>query len=325
MLKWLTLQTAAVLLGFVIDFFVGDPHALWHPVAAVGKLIAALDKKLRIPNGGRKNILRGVWTVLIVLIVSTLLPAAALVAAWQLHPAVYFALDTVMCWQLVAARQLAKEAGRVQSALERGDVEGARQAVSYIVGRDTEHLDADGICRAAVETVAENTSDGVIAPLFYLFLFGAAGGFFYKAVNTMDSMLGYKNDKYLYFGRCAAKTDDVLNFLPSRLSALLMLAGCPLCALDAKTARRVFLRDRRKHDSPNSAQTESVCAGALGVQLAGDAYYGGVLHKKQTLGDAQRPILPKDIEKTSKLMYCASVLMLLLGVLCRIGVIVLCF
>ena len=229
-----------------------------------------------------------------------------------------------MCWQLVAARQLVRESRRVQTALENGDTQGARRAVSMIVGRDSDVLDRDGICRAAVETVAENASDGVIAPLFWMCLFGAAGGFFYKSVNTMDSMIGYKNEKYLYFGRAAAKADDLLNLLPSRLSALLMILVCPLLGLDGGGALRIFLRDRRKHESPNSAQTESVCAGALGVRLAGDAVYGGVLHKKEYIGDPKRDIEPRDISRAGRLMYGASVLMLILTELFRFGVILLC-
>jgi adenosylcobinamide-phosphate synthase len=208
----------------------------------------------------------------------------------------------------------------VQRALESEDVEKARKAVSNIVGRDTDVLDADGICRAAVETVAENTSDGVIAPLFWMILLGAPGGFFYKAVNTMDSMLGYKNDKYLYFGRAAARTDDVVNWLPARISAVLMIIACPLCSLDGKNAKRIFLRDRYKHDSPNSAQTESVCAGALGIRLAGDAVYGGVVHKKEFIGDPIREIRPGDIKRACNLMYVSSFFMLLIGVIIRMGV-----
>ncbi|MBO4548358.1 MAG: cobalamin biosynthesis protein, partial [Abditibacteriota bacterium] len=186
---------------------------------------------------------------------------------------------------------------------------------------DTAALDAGGICRAAVETVAENTSDGVIAPLVWLFLFGAAGGFFYKSVNTMDSMLGYKNQKYLYFGRAAARLDDWVNYIPARLSALLMTACCPLCGLDAGNAWRIFRRDRYRHASPNSGQTESVCAGALGVRLAGDAFYGGELHKKEYIGDPLRDIEPKDIQRAGRLMYAASVLMLLAGALLEYAVI----
>lgn len=318
MSKLLFLQSLALVIGFVIDFFVGDPHGLPHPVVGMGKLVSLCEKHLL--RGTRGDLRRGAVTVAVVAGLSTAVPAGLLYLAWRLHPAVYLLLESVMCFQLVAARDLVRESRAVESALEAGDVEGARRAVSMIVGRDTDRLDAGGICRAAVETVAENTSDGVIAPLFWMGLFGAVGGFFYKAVNTMDSMIGYRNEKYLLFGRAAAKTDDAVNFLPSRLSALLMILVCPLLKLDARGAWRIFRRDRRKHDSPNSAQTESACAGALGLRLAGDAYYGGVLHKKPLIGDPVRQISPGDITRAGRLMYASSLAMLALILLLRTAV-----
>ena len=314
-------QTYAIIIGFIIDFFVGDPHAIPHPVVAIGKLISFLDRKLRIGDSDKRDILRGVWTVLVVSAVSIAVPSLILWVMWKIHPVAYLAVNSIMCAQIVAARELVRECSAVEKALEKGDVEGARKAVSYVVGRDTEALDKEDICRAAVETIAENGSDGVIAPLFWMFLFGAVGGFFYKAVNTMDSMLGYKNEKYLYFGRAAAKTDDFVNFIPSRISALLMIVSCPLCHLDGKNALRIFRRDRFKHKSPNAAQTESVFAGALNVRLNGPAFYGGVLHEKEYLGDDTRPILPADIKKSGHLMYTASFMMLIIGVLFRMAVI----
>ena len=192
------------------------------------------------------------------------------------------------------------------------DVEKARQAVSMIVGRDTKPLDEKGIVKAAVETVAENTSDGVTAPMFYTMLGGAAAGFFYKAANTMDSMIGYKNDKYINFGRFAARLDDVLNFIPSRLTALLMIVSAGMLRFDMKNAWKIWRRDRRNHASPNSAQTEAVCAGALDVRLAGDAYYFGELHKKPFIGDDIRQIENEDIRRANRLMYCTSALMLII-------------
>lgn len=321
MIKWLIMQTAALAVGFLIDFIVGDPHKLPHPVVGIGKWISFFDKKLRRGNSNPKDVPRGALTVVLVVIISTVIPALVLVGAWFINPIAYAVVDSIMCWQLIAARQLARESTKVRHALEKGDTEGARTAVSYIVGRDTNVLDEKGICRAAVETVAENTSDGVIAPLFWMILFGAVGGFFYKSINTMDSMLGYKNEKYLYFGRAAAKTDDVVNFIPARISAILMILACPFCRLNGKNAWRVFRRDRFKHASPNSAQTESVCAGALCVRLAGDAIYGGVVHKKEYIGDPIREIEPKDVGRANALMYVASLFMLLIGLLLRTAVI----
>ncbi len=321
MAELLIYQTAAIAIGFVIDFFVGDPHFIPHPVVAIGKLISFLDKKLRIGGGDERDILRGVWTVLITAAVSASVPSVILFIMWKIHPVAYLAVSSIMCAQILAARELVRECAAVEKALEKEDIEEARKAVSYVVGRDTGALDKEGICRAAVETIAENGSDGVIAPLFWMFLLGAPGGFFYKAVNTMDSMLGYKNEKYLYFGRAAARTDDVVNFIPSRISAFLMIASCPLCRLDGRNALRIFRRDRFKHTSPNAAQTESVFAGALNVRLNGPAFYGGILHEKEYLGDDARPITPADIKKSGHLMYTASFMMLIIGILLRMAVI----
>ena len=314
-------QTAALAAGFLIDFFVGDPYCLPHPVVGIGKWISFFDRRLRRGSSHPRDVGRGALTVVLVVLLSTLPPAAVLLLAWRLHPIAYFLIDSIMCWQLLAARQLYREGKKVERALTRGDVEGARRAVSMIVGRDTDVLDEAGITRAAVETVAENTSDGVVAPLCWMILFGAVGGFFYKSINTMDSMLGYKNEKYLTFGRAAARTDDVVNFLPARISACLMILTAPLCGLSARGAWRVFRRDRYKHASPNSAQTESACAGALGVRLAGDAVYGGVVHKKEFIGDPTREIEPRDIGRAGRLMYAASASALLLGLALRLGVI----
>ena len=321
MIELLIIQSAAIAVGFLIDFFVGDPYTLPHPVVGIGKCISFFDKKLRRGNSNPKDVPRGTVTVIAVILISTVIPALILVGAWFIHPAVYAVVDSIMCWQIVAARQLARESTKVRRALEKGDTEGARKAVSNIVGRDTNVLDEKGICRAAVETVAENTSDGVIAPLFWMILFGAVGGFFYKSINTMDSMLGYKSEKYLYFGRAAAKTDDVVNFVPSRISAVLMILACPICRLNGRNARRIFHRDRYKHASPNSAQTESACAGALELRLAGDAIYGGIVHKKEYIGDPIREIEPSDIGRANRLMYVSSLFMLLIGLILRTAVI----
>ena len=222
-----------------------------------------------------------------------------------------------MCWQCVAARDLKKESFAVYDELKKGDLAGARKAVSMIVGRDVERLDETGVTKAAVETIAENTSDGVIAPLFYMMLLGGAGGCLYKAVNTMDSMVGYTNEKYINFGRTAAKTDDVFNYIPARLAAVLMIAAAYLGKFDGPNAVRIFKRDRYKHASPNSAQTESVCAGALDIQLAGDAWYFGELHKKEFIGDPIRPVEYEDIKRAAKLLDGTAYLMIALIIVVR--------
>ena len=304
-----------LLIGFLLDALIGDPYNFPHPIRLIGRMIAALERIIR----QKCNNLRtgGVILALTVLLVSSIVPALILLFCYRIHPVFGSMTESILICYLLAARNLCDESMKVCRAAESGDTEAARKAVSMIVGRDTTVLDRDGIIRAAVETVAENTSDGVTAPLFYIALGGAAGGFFYKAANTMDSMLGYRNAKYADLGRFAAKLDDVLNFIPSRLSALLMAAVCPLLRLDAKNAFRIWRRDRRNHASPNSAQTESACAGALHLRLAGDAWYFGELHKKPYIGDDDRQIEPADIRRANRLMYGTSVLMLLLSAAVR--------
>lgn len=304
-----------MLVGFVIDIFIGDPYNFPHPIRAIGTLIAKLEKFVR---SRFKNLRKGgVFLALTVLIVSTLIPLAVLFLCYKINIYLGLAAESVMCWQLVAARCLQKESMKVCRAVEEKDIEKARQAVSMIVGRDTDVLDETGIVKAAVETVAENTSDGVTAPIMYIALGGAPLGFFYKAANTMDSMIGYTNEKYIDIGRFAAKLDDVLNFIPSRLTALVMIISAYLLGADGKNAARIWKRDRRKHASPNSAQTESVCAGALNIRLAGDAYYFGELHKKEFIGDDIRTPESEDIRRANRLMYCTSVIVLIVGAALR--------
>lgn len=307
-----------MLVGFVIDIFVGDPYNFPHPIRAIGTLIAKLEKFVRERF---KNLRKGgVFLALTVLIASTLVPLAVLFVCYKINIYLGLAVESVMCWQLVAARCLQKESMKVCRAVEEKDIEKARKAVSMIVGRDTDVLDETGIVKAAVETVAENTSDGVTAPIMYIAFGGAPLGFFYKAANTMDSMIGYTNEKYIDIGRFAAKLDDVLNFIPSRLTALGMILSAYLLGADGKNAAKIWKRDRRKHASPNSAQTESVCAGALDIRLAGDAYYFGELHKKEFIGDDIRTPESEDIRRANRLMYCTSVIVLIVGAALRAAI-----
>lgn len=304
-----------MLVGFVIDIFIGDPYNFPHPIRAIGTLISKLENFVR---SRFKNLRKGgFFLALTVLIVSTLIPLAVLFVCYKINIFFGLAVESVMCWQLVAARCLQKESMKVCHAVEEKNIEKARQAVSMIVGRDTDVLDETGIVKAAVETVAENTSDGVTAPIMYIALGGAPLGFFYKAANTMDSMIGYTNEKYIDIGRFAAKLDDVLNFIPSRLTALVMILSAYMLGADGKNAARIWKRDRRKHASPNSAQTESVCAGALDIRLAGDAYYFGELHKKEFIGDDIRTPESEDIRRANRLMYCTSVIVLIVGAALR--------
>ena len=311
----------ACVTGFLLDCIFGDPAWMYHPIRVIGNLISVLEKGLRkllcsrIPvseqeKKNRREVLAGGILWILTVSLSFLVPAVLLFAAGKVHPAVRFLLETFWCYQIFAARCLVGESRKVYQKLKEDDLPGARRAVSMIVGRDTENLTAEGVTKAAVETVAENTSDGVTAPLLFLLIGGAPLGFLYKAVNTMDSMLGYKNEKYLYFGRIPAKMDDVFNYIPARLTAWFMVVAAFLTGMDGENAWKIYLRDKRKHASPNSAQSEAVCAGALDVQLAGDAVYFGKVYKKDYIGDAIRKIEPEDILRAGKLMYMTTILMM---------------
>ena len=310
----------AVLGGFLLDALFGDPAWLPHPVVLMGRCISALEKHLRtaLPKTPRGELVGGAAVAAVLPLGTLAVTGLACWAAARLHPALGLALQMLWCGQALAAKGLAQESRNVYKELAKGDLPAARRAVARIVGRDTQNLTAAGVTRAAVETVAENTSDGVIAPLLYMLLGGAPLALTYKAINTMDSMLGYKNEKYLYFGRCAAKLDDVANWLPSRLAALLWVAAAALTGNSARGAWRIWRRDRRRHASPNSAQTESACAGALGVQLAGPAYYFGEYYDKLTIGDPLREIEPRDILRANRMMYAESLLALVLGLAVRL-------
>ena len=296
--------------GFLLDLLVGDPHWMPHPIRLIGSVIAKCSKWNRAELKKGEQFWRGVAMTILVVCLTAVVAAAILVVGYWLHPFAGCIIEGIMTYQILATKCLKVESMKVYKALKKDDLEGARYAVSMIVGRDTQVLDATGVAKAAVETVAENTSDGVIAPLIYLAIGGPILGFMYKAINTMDSMVGYKNDKYMYFGRCAAKLDDVVNYIPARISALLMIAVSflPGKAYDGKGAWRIWRRDRRKHASPNSAQTEAVCAGSLGVQLAGDASYFGKIVKKPTIGDAHRPVEYEDIKRANGLLYRTAIL-----------------
>lgn len=304
----------ALVLGFCIDLLFGDPHSIPHPVVLIGRLISAMEKLVRkiFPKTVRgENVAGGVLWLLVVLI-STAVPLGILYLGYKISPWLGLALESIMCWQILATKSLKVESMKVYTALKAGDPAEYRRAVSMIVGRDTAALDDKAVARAAVETVAENTSDGIIAPMLYLAIGGAPLGFFYKAVNTMDSMLGYVEMPYKNIGLVPAKMDDFFNFLPARLSALLMLLAGWLEGLDIRRGWRIWRRDRRNHASPNSAQTESVCAGLLGLRLAGDAYYHGVLHKKPYIGDPVREIEYEDIPRACRLLYGTAIVSLVL-------------
>lgn len=316
----MSIKLLPLLIGFTIDLLIGDPHGFPHPVILIGKLIASLERLLRriFPKtpGGERSAGIVLWVIVVVL--SAGIPLLILHLCGKVTPWLRIAAESIMCWQILALRSLRDESMKVHTALTHGTLTEARRAVSMIVGRDTDRLDEKGVIRAAVETVAENTSDGIIAPLLFMALGGAPAGFFYKAVNTMDSMLGYIDPPYTDLGFFPAKADDVFNFIPARLAAMLMLIAGAFQKLNVKNGWKIFRRDRYKHASPNAAQTEAAVAGLLGVQLAGDAWYRGFLHKKQFIGDPLRKIETEDIPRVCRLMYLTSFLMLLLSLLLRI-------
>lgn len=303
--------------GFILDLILGDPYWLFHPIRLIGSLISGLEKKLLNYRSNEaaeadrdtvKELRRGAILVFLVIIITAITAAVILLGAYLIHPYLGLVIETIMTYQILATKCLKVESMKVYKSLETEDIEASRKAVSMIVGRDTNVLDDEGVTKAAVETVAENTSDGIIAPMIYTALGGPILGFIYKAINTMDSMVGYKNDKYLYFGRAAAKLDDVVNYIPARISAYIMILAAYMGGRDysVKNAYRIYKRDNRNHASPNSAQTESACAGALGIQLAGDASYFGKIVKKPYIGDKTRKVEHEDIRRVNKLMYLTA-------------------
>ncbi len=314
----------ALAIGFAIDFFAGDPEGFPHPVRLMGKAVSLLEKLLRsaFPRTPKGERTAGALMWIAVASLSLLIPALILALLRRLSPWLALAAESLMCWQILAARSLKTESMKVASALESNDLKASRKAVSMIVGRDTEALDEAGVARAAVETVAENTSDGVIAPLLFAAVGGAPLGMMYKAVNTMDSMVGYKNERYLHFGRTAAKLDDAANYLPARLAALLLIAAAALTGENPKDALRIWRRDRRKHASPNSAQCEAAMAGALGLRLCGPAVYFGTRYDKPYIGDDNRPIEPEDIPRACRMEYAGAFLGLAVMGLIRLAWIV---
>lgn len=313
----------ACIIGFVIDLIVGDPHWLYHPVRLIGKLISNTEKLVRrcFPKTKVGERIAGIVLAIVVMVISTGVPLGILVICYKTNTYLGIAIESIFCYQLLATKSLKVESMKVYRAIKDKDMEKARYAVSMIVGRDTKSLDAVGITKATVETIAENTSDGSIAPLIAIIIGGAPLGFLYKSINTMDSMIGYKNDKYINLGRFVAKLDDVVNYMPARFSAFMMILSAYMLGMDGKNAYRIYKRDRYKHASPNSAHTESVCAGALRVRLAGDAYYFGKLHKKEYIGDALREIETEDIKRANRLLYMCAILSFAILIGIKIGVV----
>ena len=331
-----------LIVGYVLDLIFGDPHGMWHPICFIGNMISFFEKRIRgskkeqkqkqldttktdgtktdsygknseseVFHEPKKELAGGVLLVICVLAISTAIPLVILMICYRIWFWLGFSVQSYMCYTILATKSLKTESMTVAEALQTDGLEAGRKSVSMIVGRDTQNLTETGVVKAAVETVAENTSDGILAPMFYMAIGGPVLGYFYKAVNTMDSMVGYKNDRYLYFGRAAAKFDDVVNYIPARLSAILMIGAAGCCGMDAANGWRIYKRDRYNHSSPNSAHTEAVTAGALHIQLAGNAFYFGKLYEKPTLGDPDRPVEYEDITRANRLLYGTAILALL--------------
>nr|WP_302636624.1 adenosylcobinamide-phosphate synthase CbiB [uncultured Clostridium sp.] len=319
----MTISLVALVMGYILDLIFGDPYWMPHPVRFIGNLISILEKVIRrfMPKTKRGEYIGGIILTVMVVSISMVIPLVIILMAKSINTYLALTVETFMCYQILATKSLKVESMKVYDELAKNDLPSARKAVSMIVGRDTKDLTFSGVAKAAVETVAENTSDGIIAPMIFIAIGGAPMGFFYKAINTMDSMVGYKNERYINFGRFAAKLDDVVNYLPARISAYQMILSSFFLRYDYKNAFKIYKRDRYNHASPNSAQTESVCAGALDVQLAGNAYYFGKLYEKPTIGDDIREINYDDIKKANRLLYCTSIISIVIISVIKITII----
>ena len=319
----MTISLVALVIGYILDLIFGDPYWMPHPVRFIGNLISILEKVIRrfMPKTKRGEYIGGIILTVMVVSISMVIPLVIILMAKSINTYLALTVETFMCYQILATKSLKVESMKVYDELAKNDLPSARKAVSMIVGRDTKDLTFSGVAKAAVETVAENTSDGIIAPMIFIAIGGAPMGFFYKAINTLDSMVGYKNERYINFGRFAAKLDDVVNYLPARISAYQMILSSFFLRYDYKNAFKIYKRDRYNHASPNSAQTESVCAGALDVQLAGNAYYFGKLYEKPTIGDDIREINYDDIKKANRLLYCTSFISIVIISIIKITII----
>lgn len=319
----MTISLVALVMGYILDLIFGDPYWMPHPVRFIGNLISILEKVIRrfMPKTKRGEYIGGIIITVMVVSISMVIPLVIILMAKSINTYLALTVETFMCYQILATKSLKVESMKVYDELAKNDLPSARKAVSMIVGRDTKDLTFSGVAKAAVETVAENTSDGIIAPMIFIAIGGAPMGFFYKAINTMDSMVGYKNEKYMNFGRFAAKLDDVVNYLPARISAYQMILSSFFLRYDYKNAFKIYKRDRYNHASPNSAQTESVCAGALDIQLAGNAYYFGKLYEKPTIGDDIIEINYDDIKKANRLLYCTSIISIVIISVIKITII----
>ncbi len=304
----LQITIGVTIFAFLLDFIIGDPQNPMHPIRLVGAVISKwikLAEKIAFKSN-RKVFYFGMFMTLATVLTFFVGTAVLLGLLYQIQFYIGFVVEGILGYFMLAARALYTEASDIHAIVKRGNLEKARERLSYIVGRDTKELSFEQIIKATIETVAENLSDGVIAPILYMMLGGAPLAVAYKVINTFDSMVGYRNERFEYLGKFAAKLDDVVNFIPARLSAVFMMLACLFYRKDTIRSIKIYCRDRKNHSSPNSAHTESVCAGALGLQLGGTSYYGGKAVVKPSIGDEVHRPIAKHMLQAGKLMYISA-------------------
>ncbi|WP_343346645.1 adenosylcobinamide-phosphate synthase CbiB [Terrisporobacter petrolearius] len=298
--------------GYALDLIIGDPYSFPHPVRFIGKLISFVEKQIRKIATSDKALKIAGFFLWFVVVGVTLGSTSIVLRLFQFNKIAYFLANSILIYTTLATKCLKDESKKIYKVLKTGDLEKSRIQLSYIVGRDTTNLSEKEIVRATVETVAENTVDGIIAPLFYGFIGGAPLAMAYKAINTLDSTVGYKNDKYYYLGFASAKIDDIANYIPARLGVILLSIGSLFVGFNFKDALKIGIRDRKNHKSPNCAFSEGAVAGALGIQLGGTNVYFGKEVYKPTIGDKKREIEIEDIVRTNKIMYSSSIISIII-------------
>ena len=298
--------------GYALDLIIGDPYSFPHPVRYIGKLISIVEKQIRKITSSDKGLKIAGFFLWFIVVGATFGITTLVLQLFKFNKLAYFIVNTILIYTTLATKCLKDESVKIYKVLKTGDLEKSRIQLSYIVGRDTTNLNEKEIVRATVETVAENTVDGIIAPLFYGFIGGAPLAMAYKAVNTLDSTVGYKNDKYYYLGFASAKIDDIANYIPARLGVVLLSLGSLFAGFNFKNALKIGIRDRKNHKSPNCAFSEGAVAGALGIQLGGTNVYFGKEVYKPTIGDKTREIEIEDIVRTNKIMYSSSIISIII-------------
>lgn len=303
----------SIWIAFIIDAILGDPYWFPHPVRMMGLYISSFEKVVRKLLTSQKALrVAGIILTISTTLITYLVALTLLNVASRINFYLYYVVNVTILWTCIAPKSLMRESMKIYYALEEKDLVKGRHLLSYIVGRDTEYLNQEQISKATIETVAENTSDGVIAPLIYMFFGGAPLSLAYKAINTLDSMVGYKNEKYMDFGWASAKLDDLANYIPARITGLLLVASAAILRLDVRNSLRILKRDSQNHSSPNSGVPEAAVAGALNIQLGGPSTYFGKIVEKPTIGESHRITNITDIRTTNYMMYLSSILAILI-------------